>query len=110
MSAHLNPRSCSTLKSVLNRLGDSYQAYFNFSQMHAMATHHGGSGQPLKKDISPNGETMPEGYHNEDMDNFDNAEHEIPTWLAAITRELDDLWQRFQAEEGQPTEQPQHIE
>ena len=30
-------------------------------------------------------------FHDEDTDNFENVEHENPTSLAAITRELDDL-------------------
>ena len=43
-------RSHSPLKSVLNKIGDSYQTYCNTYKTHAMATHHGGAGQPLDRD------------------------------------------------------------
>ena len=73
-----------------------------------MATHHGGSGQPLdrdaamtRKDINVN---IPQDFHHEEIDDFENVEHENPTSLAAITRELDDLHHQVQAREGQPAE------
>ena len=40
---------------MLNRLGDTYQAYCNTYKTHAMATNHGGSGQHLDRDATPNG-------------------------------------------------------
>ena len=53
MSACLSLRSCSPLKTVLNKLGDSYQTYINTYKTHAMATHYGGTGQPLERDPTP---------------------------------------------------------
>ena len=50
MSAHHNFRLCSPLKKALGRIGDTYQAYCNTYKTHAMATHNGGSGQPLDRD------------------------------------------------------------
>ena len=41
----------SPLKTVFGKLGDTYQACCNTYKTHAMATHHGGSGQPLVRDI-----------------------------------------------------------
>ena len=55
MSACHNPRLCSPLKTVLNSLGDTYQAYCNTYKTHTMATHHGGSRQPLDRDATPTG-------------------------------------------------------
>ena len=51
MSAHHSLRSRSPLKTVFGKLGDTYQAYCNTYKTHAMATHHGGLGQPLDTDI-----------------------------------------------------------
>ena len=51
ISAHCSLRSHSTLKTVFEKLGDTYQAYCNTYKTHAMATLHGGSGQPLDRDI-----------------------------------------------------------
>ena len=108
MSACHNLRFCSSLKTVLNTPGDTYQAYCNTYKTHAMATHHGGSGQPLDRDITPTGKdtdvNILHDYHHEDTDDFKNIEQENDTNLAALTRELDDLCHRVQAGEGQPME------
>ena len=42
--------------------------------------------------------------HLEDMDSFENVEHENHTTLKALTRNLDDLWHRVENAEGQPME------
>ena len=82
MSVHCNPRSCSTLKTVLNKLGDSYQTYDNTYKTHVMATHHGGAGQPSDRDpnLPDQGTDIPSN-HLEDMDNFENVEQENHTTL-----------------------------
>ena len=49
MSAHHSINSCSPLKSVFRKIGDTYQAYCNTYKIHAMATCHGGIGCPLDK-------------------------------------------------------------
>ena len=98
---------------MLNRLGDTYQAYCNTYKTHAMATHHGGSGQLLDKNATLNGKhtdvNIPHDYHHEDTNDFENGEQENHTILAALTRELDDLHHRVQIEEGQHTEALHHI-
>ena len=93
MSAHCNLRSHSPLKTVLNKLGDSYQTYINTYKIHAMATCHRGAGQPLDKDTTPHeqGTDILSDYHHEDMDNLRNVEHQNHTTLKALTRDLDDL-------------------
>ena len=60
---------------------------------HAMATHHGGAGQSLDRDPTPHeqGTDILSDYHHEDMDNFENMEHENHTTLKALTRDLDNL-------------------
>ena len=71
-----------------------------------MATHHGGSGQPLDMDANmTRNDTdvdIQGDFHHEDTDHFENVEHENPIRLSAINRKLDDLHQKIQAEEGQP--------
>ena len=119
MSACHNLRSCSPLKTVLGRIGDTYQAYCNTYKTHAMDTHHVGSGQPLDRDTDTTREEQPvedtnvevqQDFHPEDTAHFENIEHTNPARLTVITRELDDLHQRIQPEEGQPTESLHHIE
>ena len=85
-------RSRSLLKSVLNKIGDSYQTYCNTYKTHAMATCHEDAGLPSDRDpnLPEQGTDIPSN-HLEDMDNFENVEHENHTTLKALTRNLDDL-------------------
>ena len=89
MSARHNLRSHSPLKTVLNRLGDTYQAYCDTYKTHTMATCHGGSGQPLDRDATTTGKDIDvdilHSFHHEDTDDFENVEQENHSSLAAIT-------------------------
>ena len=104
MSACHNLWLCSPLKTVLGRIGDTYQAYCNTYKTHAIATCHGGSGQPLDRDATMTRHDtdidVPQDFLPEDTGNFENVEHENPTRLAAITRELDGLCQRIKLRKG----------
>ena len=119
MSACLNLRLHLSLKTVLGRIGDTYQVYCNTYKTHTMATYHGGSGQPLDRDTDMTREEqlivdtnveVQQDFHPEDTAPFEDVEYTSLTRLTVITRELDDLHQRIQAEEGQPTESLHHIE
>ena len=93
MVACHNTRSCCPLKTVLHKLGDSYQAYINTYKTYAMATCHGVAGEPLDKDSTQHehGTDALSNYNHEDMDNFENVEQENHTTLKALTRNLDNL-------------------
>ena len=104
MSAYHSLRSCSPLKTVFEKLGDIYQAYCKTYKTHAMATHHGGSGQPLDRDIDKTREVHEttdtdlentQDFHPVDTDCFDNLQYNNPPKLTALTREVDDLHQQF---------------
>ena len=112
MSAHHNLRLHSPLKTVLNKLWDSYQTYCNAYKTHTMATHHAGTGQPLDKDIPPHdqGTDIQADYHHEDMDIFEDAEQDNHTNLKILAWDLDDLCHKVLAGEGQPIEALNHIE
>ena len=112
MSAHHSIRSCSPLKSVFGKIGDTYQSYCNTYKMHPMATCHGGIGHPLDRDITlnkenpENGESEIENTHDfdvtialhesEETGHPKGPEHNTYTKLATLTRELDDLHQQVQ--------------
>ena len=75
-----------------------------------MATHDGGAGQPSDRDPNlPEQDTDIPSNHLEDIDNFENVEHENHTTLKALTRNLDDLWHRVENAEGQPMEAIHHL-
>ena len=82
------------LKTVFNKLGDTYQAYCNIYKTHTMATHHGGAGQLLDRDTAQHRQDtdIPNDYYHEDMDNFENAEQGNHTNLVTFTLDLDEFW------------------
>ena len=90
MPAHHSLRSCSPLKSVLNKI-DLPNLLYTY-KTHTIATHHRGVGQPSDRDpnLPEQGTDIPSD-HLEDMDNFENVEHENYATLKALTRNLDDL-------------------
>ena len=102
MSACHSLRSQSPLKTVFGKIGDTYQAYCNTYKIHTMATHRGGLGQPLDRDIDMTRENQTtadtdiedtQDFHPVDTDHFEDSELNNPTKLAAIIWELDDLCQ-----------------
>ena len=48
--------------------------------------------------------------HLEDMDNFENVEHENHTTMNGLTRNLDDLQHRVETAKSQPMEAINHLE
>ena len=119
MSAHCSLRLHSPLKTVFGKLGDTYQAYCNTYKIHAMATHHGGSGQPLDRDVDITREAHKttdtdientQDFHPVETDHFEDLQHNSPMKLTALTRELDDLHHSVQAGKGQPKDTLNHIE
>ena len=70
-----------------------------------MATYLGGAGHPSDRDPNlPEQDTDIPSDHLEDIDNFENVEHESHTTLKALTRNLDNLWHRVENAKGQPME------
>ena len=96
MSACHSLRSCSPLKTVLGKIGDTYQAYCHTYKTHTMATHHGGSVQPSDRGIAAHETTDTEiehaqEFHHVNTNDFQESEPINPTRLTTIIRELDDL-------------------
>ena len=96
MSAHCSLRSHSPLKTVFGKIGDTYQAYCHTYKIHAMATHHGGSEQPLDRDITAHKSTDTEiehalEFHHVNTNDFEELDPNNPARLTILTRELNDL-------------------
>ena len=108
MSAHRSLRSCSPLKTVFGKIGDTYQAYCNTYITHTVATCHGGSGSSLDRDIdmTTNDTNIVDTqyFNTTETNNSENLKYNNPAKLTALTRELDDLCQQVQDRECQPTE------
>ena len=126
MSAHINTRMYSPFKTVLGKIGYKYQAYCTMHKTHTMATHYGGAGCPLDRDIDFNIE------ETTGIDNDNESTHGSDTTVAlggpaaeghpndtiysnqdklmALMREKNDLHQWAEAREGQPAESLDCIE
>ena len=95
MSACHSLRSHSPLKSVFGKIGDTYHAYCHTCKTHVMATHHGGSGQPLGGDINVHEAVDTDIEQTQDfchvnINDFKESDTNNPTRLTLITRALDD--------------------
>ena len=115
MSAHCSLKSLSPPKTVFGKTSDTYQAYCHTYKTHPIATHHEGSGQHMDRDNDAHKTTDTEiehaqEFHHANTNDFEASETNNPTKLTAITRELDELCQCVQAEEGQSSEALNHIE
>ena len=79
-----------------------------------MATCHGHTGKPLKRDDTPHRKDtegyIPHDYTHEDTVDIGTIGQEHHTNLEHLTQELDDLCHSIQAGEGQPAEALNHIE
>ena len=76
MPAHDSLRSHSPFNSVLNKIGNSYETHCITYKTHAMATCHGGAGQPSDRDLNlPEQDTDIPSNHLEAIGNFENVEH-----------------------------------
>ena len=73
---------------------------------HAMATCHGGTGQPSEKDPNPQDQDIDilSNYQHGYIDGFENVENEYHTQLRDLTNEVEHLQNKVEATEGQPTE------
>ena len=119
MSANYSTRSHSPLKTVLGKIRDWYQAYCMTYKTHTMATHHGGTGCPVKKSLDiltedPEHASINDSTHSSDAtvdlgDQEAVGHPEDPAYdsqdrLTALMREIKDLHQWVAAGEGQPAE------
>ena len=120
----------SPLKTMLGKIGDRYQAYCTTYKIHTMATHHGGAGHPVDRDIDLHigdmeGINMGPDSNNESTIGSDttiafggsetdgHSSKRTPSNqanLTAIMRKINDLHQWVEAREGQPAEGLDHIE
>ena len=73
--------------------------------MHTMTINNGGTGQPSDRDPNlPEQDTDIPSDHLEDIDNFENVEHENHTTLKALNRNLNNLQHKVENAEGQLVE------
>ena len=126
MSACHSIRLHSPLKTVLGKIRDWHQANCTPYKIHTMATHHGGTSHPLDRGL----DILTEDPQHADIDSKSThcsdatvalggpegvGHPEYPVCnnqnrLSALTREINDLYQRVAAGEELPAETLDHIQ
>ena len=76
----------------MGKIGDTYQAYCNMFKSCTMATHHGGSGCPLNRDIEVDSKAQDTDdvtstqIKAEGPAHFEDPKYDNPTKLTNLTR------------------------
>ena len=130
MSGHHSKNNkwmCSPLKTMLGKIRNRHQTYCTVHKTHALATHQGGTGHPIDRDINlhvKDPEATGIDNDNESTSGSDttvalgglevegNTDELLPNnqaKLTAFTREINQLCQLVEAREGQPAESLDHI-
>ena len=92
MSAHQNLWTCSPIKKILNKIGDSYHTYVTYYKTHAMGTHYRGIGKPLEKDSGPKETDIAiQDEYQADINDLENIESDHQTGLKDLTCEIEQL-------------------
>ena len=98
MLAHQRLQTCSPIKKLFHKLGNSYQTYINFHKTHTMATCYSGIGDtsmndPESQDIVIVRKIIRESYHIE----FDS-----PVELKHLTYKMEQLRQTLEEKDNDP--------
>ena len=88
MLAHQRLQTCSPIKKLFHKLGNSYQTYINIHKTQAMATHYGGIGDtsmndPESQDIDSDSQ---DNYWGDDQEHI---EFDPPVTLQHLTCEME---------------------
>ena len=106
MLAHQRLQTCSPIKKLFHKLGNSYQTYINFHKTHTMATHYSGIGDtsmndPESQDIDNDGQ---ENYQEE------HVKSDPPVSFQHLTREMEQLRQTVEDKGNDPRDAIKHLE
>ena len=92
MSARQNLWTHSSIKKILNKIGDSYHTYVNYYKTPAMATQYGGIGKPLEKDSDPQETDVAiQDEYQADINDLENIEPDHRAGLRDLTHEIEQL-------------------
>ena len=111
MSACQKLQTYSPIKTILNKIRDSYHTYVNHCKTHAMGTHYGGIGKPLQNDSDPqdtNADIQDE--YQTDINDLENTEPNHQAGLRDLTGEIEHLWQTVKASDNDPMDAMSHLE
>ena len=111
MLAHQKLWTCSPIKKLFHKLGNSYQTYINFHKIHAMATHYGGIGDtsvnnPESQDIDSDSQDN----YQEDVNDLEHIEHNPPVKLKHLTCKMEQLRQTVKDKDNDPMDAIKHLE
>ena len=111
MLAHQRLQTHSPIKTVFQKLGNSYQTYINFHKTHTMATCYGGIGDPSMNDPESWGidSNSQENYQG-DVNDQEHVEFAPPVTLQHLTHEMEWLRQTVKDKDNDPRDAIKHLE
>ena len=103
MSARRKLQTHSPIKTILNKIVDSYQTYINHHKAHTMATNYGGIGKPLENNSDPQdtNANIQDDCQAETND-LANIEPDHQAGLRDLTHEKEQLQQTVEATNNDP--------
>ena len=103
MSACQKLQTRSPIKSILNKIGDSYQTYVNHYKTHVVATCCRGIGKPLENNSDPQDTNANiQDEYEADTNDLENIESDHQAGLRDLTLEIEQLWQTVEANDNDP--------
>ena len=111
MSACQKLWTCSPIKKILNKIGNSCQSYVNYYKTHAMATLYRGIGKPLENYSDPqdtNANIRDE--YQADINDLENTEPDHQAGLRDLSHEIEQLWQTIETTDNDPMDAISHLE
>ena len=90
MLAHRRLQTCSPIKKLFHKLGNSYQTYINFHKTHAVVSHYGGIGDiPMNNPEPHDMDTDSQDNYQEDVNYQEHIEFDPPVTLKHLTCEME---------------------
>ena len=108
MSPHRRLWTCSPIKKLLTKIGDSYQTYINYYKAHAMATCSGGIGDTSMSNSEHH--DMDANDSQADINDLETIEPTHQAGLRDLTCKIEQLCQTIKANNNDPMDAISHLE
>ena len=101
-------QTCSPIKKLLIKIGDSYQTCINYYKTHTMATHYGSIGDTSVSNSDHH--DMDANGSQENINDLGNIEPTHQAGLRDLTHEIEQLHQTIETNDNDPMDAINHLE
>ena len=103
--------TCSPIKKLFHKLGNSYQTYINLHKTHAIGTCYGGIGVTSVHDPeSHDMDSDSQDNYQEDVNDLEHTEHNHTVELKHLTCKMERLRQTVKDKDNDPMDAIKHLE